>query len=145
MPSSPLGSPATYRQDPDRHQPHLPDWISGLRPLALNLWWTWHRDAREVFRRLDYPLWRLTSHNPVRMLQIVPHQRLMEVARDPVFLALYDAAIESLDRTLTAQDSWWAQSFPQLPHRPVAYFSAEFALHQYTLSLHDALPRKSVV
>jgi glycogen phosphorylase len=130
MPSSPLGSPATHRQGPDRHQPHLPDRISGLRPLALNLWWTWHRDAREVFRRLDYPLWRLTSHNPVRMLQIVPHQRLMEVARDPVFLALYDAAIESLDRTLTAQDSWWAQSFPQLPHRPIAYFSAEFALHQ---------------
>jgi glycogen phosphorylase len=127
---SPFGSPATYRQDREWHQPQLPERISGLRQLALNLWWTWHQDAREVFRRLDYPLWRLTSHNPVRMLQIVPPQRLTEAAQDPAFLALYDAAIERLDRVLTAQDSWWARSFPQLPHRPIAYFSAEFALHQ---------------
>ncbi len=111
-------------------QRHLPERISGLRQLAVNLWWTWHQEAREVFRRLDYPLWRLTSHNPVRMLHIVPHQRLQQVAQDPAFLALYDAAMESLGRALTAKESWWARSFPHLPNRPIAYFSAEFALHQ---------------
>jgi glycogen phosphorylase len=111
-------------------QRHLPERISGLRQLAVNLWWTWHQEAREVFRRLDYPLWRLTSHNPVRMLHIVPHQRLEQAAREPAFIALYDAAIERLDRALTAKESWWARSFPHLPNRPIAYFSAEFALHQ---------------
>ena len=129
LPSS-LGSPVTPRHDQDWRQPHLPERISGLRSLALNLWWTWHQDVREVFRRLDYPLWRLTSHNPVRMLHVMPHQRLTEAARDPAFLALYDAAIERLGRALMGQDSWWARSFPQLPQRPIAYFSAEFALHQ---------------
>src|ERR671925_181344 len=127
---SPLDSPATHRPDQDWYQPHLPERIGGLQQLALNLWWTWHQEAREVFRRLDYPLWRLTAHNPVRMLHLVPHQRLQEAARDPTFLALYEAALERLGRALTADDSWWARTFPQLPHRPVAYFSAEFALHQ---------------
>jgi starch phosphorylase len=127
---SPLDSPATHRHDQDWPQHHLPERISGLQQLALNLWWTWHQEAREVFRRLDYPLWRLTAHNPVRMLHLVPHQRLTEAARDPTFLALYEAALERLGRALTAQDSWWARAFPQLPHRPIAYFSAEFALHQ---------------
>jgi starch phosphorylase len=108
----------------------LPERIGGLRQLALNLWWTWHQEAREVFRRLDYPLWRLTSHNPVRMLHAVPHQRLMQVAQDPAFIAFCDAAIEGLGRALTAKESWWARSFPHLPNRPIAYFSAEFALHQ---------------
>jgi glycogen phosphorylase len=111
-------------------QRHLPKRISGLRHLAVNLWWTWHQEAREVFRRLDYPLWRLTSHNPVRMLHIVPHQRLQQAAQEPDFIALYDAAIERLGRALTAKESWWARSFPHLPNRPIAYFSAEFALHQ---------------
>ena len=129
LPSS-LGSSVPHRDDHDWHQRHLPERISGLRALAMNLWWTWHQDVREVFRRLDYPLWRLTSHNPVRMLHIMPHQRLTEAARDPAFLALYDAALERLERALMGKDSWWARSFPQLPHRPIAYFSAEFALHQ---------------
>jgi glycogen phosphorylase len=130
MPSSSLRSPEAHRHDHGRPQYHLPERISGLRSLALNLWWTWHQEAREVFRRLDYPLWRLTSHNPVRMLHSVPQQRLTEVARDPAFLALYDAAIARFGRALTGQDSWWAGSFPQLSDRPIAYFSAEFALHQ---------------
>jgi glycogen phosphorylase len=111
-------------------QRHLPERISGLRHLAVNLWWTWHPEAREVFRRLDYPLWRLTSHNPVRMLHSMPYQRLQQAAQEPDFIALYDAAIERLDRALMAKESWWARSFPQLPDRPIAYFSAEFALHQ---------------
>jgi starch phosphorylase len=108
----------------------LPERISGLWQLAFNLRWSWHREAREVFRHLDYPLWRLTSHNPVRMLHLITKQQLKQAARDPTFVALYDAAIEGLGRALTSKESWWARNYPGLPHRPIAYFSAEFALHQ---------------
>lgn len=108
----------------------LPQRIGGLRQLASNLWWTWHPEAREVFRRLDYPLWRVTSHNPARMLHAVSPQRLKQAAEDPVFCALYDAAIEGLGRALTSKQLWWQQNYPHLPNRPIAYFSAEFAAHQ---------------
>ena len=108
----------------------LPERISGLWQLAFNLRWTWHREARETFRRLDYPLWRLTSHNPVRMLNLVTNQQLKQAARDSAFVALYDAAIEGLGHTLTAQKTYWARTYPGLANRPIAYFSAEFALHQ---------------
>jgi starch phosphorylase len=108
----------------------LPERISGLWQLAFNLRWTWQPEAREVFRHLDYPLWRLTSHNPVRMLHLITKQQLKHAARDPAFVALYDAAIEGLGRALTSKESWWAQTYPGLPTRPIAYFSAEFALHQ---------------
>ena len=110
--------------------PSLPDRISGLGRLAFDLWWTWNREGREVFRRLDYPLWRLTSHNPVRLLQMVPRERLEQAAGEPSFLALYDNAIEALGRAATAENSWWSRRFPHLSKRPIAYFSAEFALHQ---------------
>src|SRR5499427_8809895 len=109
---------------------HLPERLSGLTQLAFNLWWTWHQEAREVFRRLDYPLWRFTSHNPVRMLHSVSKQRLKEAEQDPALISLYDASIKALGRSLTAKQSWWARSFPHAPNQPIAYFSAEFALHQ---------------
>ena len=48
-----------------------PDRIHRLHELALDLWWSWDGRAREVFRRLDYRLWRRTAHNPVKMLQSI--------------------------------------------------------------------------
>jgi starch phosphorylase len=108
----------------------LPDRIEGLGRLAFDLWWAWNPEAREVFRRLDYPVWRLTAHNPVRMLRMVPRERLEQAASEPSFLVLYDAAINALGRALSAKDSWWSRRSPHLPKRPIAYFSAEFALHQ---------------
>ncbi|HSK11112.1 MAG TPA: alpha-glucan family phosphorylase [Vicinamibacterales bacterium] len=111
--------------------PPIPPRIARLEELAADLWWSWHYRARDVFRDLDYPLWRLTAHNPVRMLRLIPRDRLARAAEDPRFLALYDSVIANLDAARAARDTWWAQRFG---HRAnggqVAYFSAEFALHQ---------------
>lgn len=108
----------------------LPERIGRLGDLALDLAWSWISRAREVFRRLDYPLWVQTAHNPVRMLHLVPPEHLRRAAGDASFLALYDAAIEQLDRVGGGADAWWQRRFPELADRTIAYFSAEFALHQ---------------
>src|SRR5262245_43159634 len=55
--------------------------IEGLNDLASNLWWSWNRGAREVFRCLDYPLWRRTHHNPLEMLNLVTTERFDEVVQ----------------------------------------------------------------
>ncbi len=107
----------------------LPEPIHRLQELATDLWWTWNPPAREVFRLLDYALWRQTAHNPVLMLRNISPERLEQVARDDRFLSVYDAAIEALDRARSAQDTWWQHRFGGSPG-PIAYFSAEFALHQ---------------
>jgi starch phosphorylase len=104
--------------------------VSRLGELAVDLWWSWHRDARSVFRRLDYTLWRATAHNPVRMLWMIDRERLEAAATDPDFLALYDQAIAGLDDARAGHNTWWVNTFPQLSGRSIAYFSAEFALHQ---------------
>ena len=110
--------------------PALPARLGRLHELAYDLWWAWHDDARQVFRRLDYPLWRLTAHNPVRMLWLVEPSQLEQCARDPEFLAIYDRTIAALDEAHARRGSWVAAHCPTLADRPVAYFSAEFALHQ---------------
>jgi starch phosphorylase len=110
--------------------PPLPARIHRLDELAGNLWWSWHRNSRTVFRTLDYPLWRATAHNPVRMLWQISRERLEQAAQDPAFLAVYDAAIAGLDAAYAARNTWMARQFPDLQDKTIAYFSAEFALHQ---------------
>jgi starch phosphorylase len=85
--------------------------------------------ARSVFRRLDYALWRQTAHNPVRMLRLISSEMLTLAAEDPAFLEIYDTALDALDAARAARDTWWQRRFPEA-QGPLAYFSAEFALHQ---------------
>jgi glycogen phosphorylase len=108
----------------------LPQRIARLEELALDLWWSWHPEARIVFRRLDYQLWRATAHNPARMLWLIPREKLEAAATDPDFLARYDKAIAALDDARAARNTWWSHRFPHLNGQTIAYFSAEFALHQ---------------
>jgi starch phosphorylase len=109
--------------------PLIPERLRRLPELAADLWWTWNSEAREVFRRLDYPLWRQTAHNPVLMLQQISQEMLNLAAVDARFLQTYDAAIDALDGARSARDTWWEERFPDVTG-PIAYFSAEFALHQ---------------
>jgi starch phosphorylase len=110
--------------------PPPPERIARLEELATDLWWSWHRDARMAFRQLDYELWRVTDHNPVRMLWTLPRETLAAAAADPEFLAYYDRAVAALDAERRPGATWWEQRFPQLSGQAIAYFSAEFALHQ---------------
>ena len=109
--------------------PAIPVRIKRLPELAMDLWWTWNPQAREVFRRLDYALWRQTAHNPVLMLRNIAPELLVRYAQDDRFLAVYDEAIDALDAARTARDTWWQHRFAGAVG-PIAYFSAEFALHQ---------------
>jgi glycogen phosphorylase len=108
----------------------LPERLSRLYELAIDIWWSWNPEARTVFRRLDYGLWRATAHNPVRMLWSVPRAALEAAASDADFVALYQKALDALDAARTGHNTWWSRTFPQLAGQSVAYFSAEFALHQ---------------
>ena len=109
---------------------HLPDRISRLEELAHDLWWSWTPDARNLFRALDYPLWRLTAHNPVRVLNLIPSEPLQRAASDPAWLAKYDQVIARLDEVRSAHNTWCASECGDLAGQSIAYFSAEFALHQ---------------
>lgn len=107
----------------------LPDRIRGLADLASNLSWSWNRRARSLFRSIDLTSWQLTRHNPVEFLRRVEQARLVHVARQPEFLRRYDAVYQEFRRYLSASETWFASAYPELTDGPVAYFCAEFGLH----------------
>lgn len=109
-------------------QPRFPERIGRLNELANNLWWSWHRGARELFRSLDYQLWRLSGHNPVWQLRQVSLETLQSAARDPAFLASYDSVMAEFDKEMSSSSKWLSVNYPNLANESVAYFSMEFAI-----------------
>ncbi len=110
--------------------PPLPERLSRLNELVYDLWWSWNHQAREVFRRLDYPLWRRTAHNPVLMLRQLAPETIQQALANPSFLGLFSATMASLDQARSSRDTWWHLRVPDGPPGAIAYFSAEFAFHQ---------------
>jgi starch phosphorylase len=110
-------------------QPELPKRIERLNELANNLWWSWDEDGRQVFRSLDYQLWRNSGQNPVKQLRDISQERIDAAAVDPAFLELYDSAMQKFDRYMSSQGVWCYQYQPGKFEGPIAYFSAEYAIH----------------
>src|SRR4030066_72992 len=107
----------------------LPRRIEGLNKLAYNLWWSWHIEARQLFKALDNARWRATGHNPVKLLQqIEPHQFVAR-AQDPIFLKKYDSVMSAFKDAMSGADTWFNTQYPHLGQQTIAYFSLEFAIH----------------
>lgn len=100
-----------------------------IRDLALNLWWTWQPDVIELFRDVDPLLWRDTHHNPLAMLQQLSDEDLRQRVRDRALEARLNFQCRRLQEYLLA-DTWCDEQVPMLRAEPIAYFSAEFALHE---------------
>ena len=110
-------------------RPNLPARIGRLNELANNLWWSWHPQARDLFRALDYPLWRISGHNPVKQLRDINPEKLRAAASDPSFLTLYNSVMSAFDLETSTRDTWFENNHPKLLPGPIGYFSMEFAIH----------------
>jgi starch phosphorylase len=112
--------------------PIMPARISRLYELAYNLWWSWHPEARALYSELDSELWENTGHSPVRFLSSVEPDLLEQAASDTGYLARYDEVLAAFDRYMhpRQEETWFSRTYPELVDRPIAYFSAEFGLHE---------------
>ena len=107
--------------------PNLPARLQCLHKLSLNLRWSWHHPAIDLFVALDPDLWEETAHNPRLMLGRIDQKRLAELCHDEAFLAQMDRQSASLDEYL-AGSGWFTSAHPEATAIRIAYFSAEFGL-----------------
>ena len=101
-----------------------------LRELARNLWWTWQPNVVSLFRELDPALWRATDHNPIEFLKEIPTEDFQRLTDAAALHSRVDYAFRRLSEYLKNTDSWGSIHASSLRARPVAYFSAEFGLHE---------------
>ncbi|MBN1235258.1 MAG: DUF3417 domain-containing protein [Methanotrichaceae archaeon] len=68
---------------------NLPPELEGLEDLAFNLWWSWHPEARMLFKRLNREAWKDGYHNPIKLLEELPADVLQSASKDPEYLRHY--------------------------------------------------------
>jgi phosphorylase/glycogen(starch) synthase len=110
----------------------LPEELRGLERLAQNLWWSWDTDAQTIFEDISKTSWETSGHNPVAFLQQAFRDDLEAAAADQPFVERLKSVLARFEAHLEdTPPSWPAANGGVLtPTRPVAYFSAEFGLHE---------------
>ena len=101
-----------------------------LWTLARNLWWSWDHDTVSLFRDLDPLRWQQLNQNPVSLLAEFPLARLEKRAAELVLHSRINYAYRRLQEYLHADRTWGTRHAGVLRPRPVAYFSAEFGIHE---------------
>jgi glycogen phosphorylase len=101
-----------------------------LWALARNLWWSWDNDSAALFRDLDPLRWRQLNHSPVSLLNEYPLDKLEARAAELILHSRINYAYRRLREYQDAERTWGARHAGVLRPRPVAYFSAEFGVHE---------------
>lgn len=98
--------------------------------LANNVWWSWQPDVVNLFRDLDPIRWRQLDHNPIALLSEFNADRLELRVAELVLYSRINHAYRRLREYLAANQTWGNTHAGVLGSKPVAYFSAEFGLHE---------------
>ena len=117
--------------------PPLPPRLAGLERLAYNLYWSWHPRVISLFKRIDAHTWGI-HRNPIPVLQ--SRTDWTDLLDNPEFLAEYETVLSRFDAYMKegeTEHTWFGRLLSQQAHKtdpvknPVAYFCAEFGLHEH--------------
>jgi starch phosphorylase len=106
----------------------LPPKLEGLRRLAYNVYWSWHPRTRALWSRIDRTAWT-RYRNPIPVLaRAVDWDQLLA---DERFMADYADVIAEFDRYMeNGSDQWFQRKHANRLKGPIAYFCAEYGLHE---------------
>jgi starch phosphorylase len=106
------------------------DTRSRLRELATNLYWTWNPDVYDIFQDLNPQLWRELQRNPILFLERLTDEFIEERSKVMALNSRITRSHYALRDYLESETTWGRQHARTLRLRQVAYFSAEFGLHE---------------
>ena len=118
-------------------RPSMPPELDALEELAMNLRWSWDAQTRDVFTWVDPDGWDASVHDPVRLLGLVPRDRLDALAADAGFMRFLGDVRAEYQRYLDGDR--WFQARADSPLRSVAYFSTEFGIAEALLQYSGGL------
>jgi starch phosphorylase len=101
-----------------------------LARIAANIWWTWTPDARQLFTWIDEQTWEASNHNALAVLAAANESALQAAFKDDARLDTLDRVYTTLCTYLANTDCWLRKNAAPLRRGLVAYFCAEFGMHE---------------
>ena len=111
-------------------RPQLPERLERLHDLANDLYYSWNRGVRRLFRHLDEQTWTESRSNPKIFLRRVAQKKLEQAAHDPIFLGDFRSVLSEYDTYIQERPLTEIESSFDMDSDLIAYFSAEFGFHQ---------------
>ncbi|MCB0419829.1 MAG: alpha-glucan family phosphorylase [Bdellovibrionales bacterium] len=108
---------------------NLPDKLQDLSLMAQNYYWSWSQDVWPLYERLSPEKWTDTR-NPVACLQSASPNALEQLAGDPEYVSLVKKKGDAFRKYLNEPNTWYAKNFANTSTELIAYFSAEFGIHE---------------
>ena len=105
-------------------KPKIPERLKPLYELGYNLYFAWHYDANELFKRIDSDRWAKTKRNPIAFLGGLKQSELTGLLDDEGFLSHMDRVKEEFDRYMSEKPDKSIFG-KKLPPFFAAYFTAE--------------------
>lgn len=99
---------------------HLPKELSPLQEMAGNLWWSWNKEASELFRAILPEKWVEHNYNPIAVLDEMSADRAQELLEDKDFMKKLKSVSKAYQKYM---DEKAKASGPK-----VAYFCMEYGL-----------------
>ncbi len=100
--------------------------LSQLNDLAYNYWWSWNQDVWNLFSSMNKEVWAETR-NPVLVLK---NTKDLEASLNNEDLKKKVGDLHSrLTTYLNRKDTWFNKNFANVKG-PIAYFSAEYGIHE---------------
>ncbi|AOU97675.1 alpha-glucan phosphorylase [Acidihalobacter yilgarnensis] len=106
----------------------LPEPLSRLTELALDLRWSWSHASDALWETLDPELWAATA-NPWLILESVSRDRLNQLADDATFRDELERQLAEREASLNGP-TWFGEIQDTGNFGTVAYFSMEFGLSE---------------
>ncbi|MCI0707864.1 MAG: alpha-glucan family phosphorylase [Ignavibacteriae bacterium] len=100
-----------------------------LRQLSRNLWWVWNPDAQTIFKELSPLVWERSNHNAVAVFREISQKELSARLLEPDFARIVRHVIAEFHAYMDEKKTWSVELLPDFK-QPVAYFSAEYGMHE---------------
>src|SRR5262245_56267910 len=101
-----------------------------LQDIAMNLYWSWQPEMQDLFRRIDADLWEEVNHNPVAFLKRMDAAEVEKRGGEATLNTRILYAHRRLKEYLATPGPLGGIHAGPLNAAPVAYFSAEFGIHE---------------
>lgn len=111
-------------------QSFFPEELNQLQDFSYNLWWSWRPKAQKLFKQLDENLWYEVEHNPLKLFKYIGQDQLNRKSSDPEFNKLFNEVMAEYNAYMSNPNTWFDKSYPDSKDFVVAYFSAEFGVHE---------------
>ena len=107
----------------------LPKELKPLETMAYNLWFAWNSPSTALYKNINEKLWEESEHNPLAIISALTQEDCKKLIDDDVFMANLNDVYQAFEQYMTLP-KWFKKAHKDASDMLVAYFSAEYGIHE---------------